>query len=179
MIAPGADLDTGDFITELVAQTDPELAAAIKPVELAMLRFEFLGAPEQVATALLGGEEPIWPLLAGVVQDRDLISSVAERWTERELPELLAAWQRYVHAIVAARLPPFVSGDAYSAASLVAQKDAGERVVSTEKLEKLFKFVDELREARQLAIYHAGINRRLLLERLLLRFSTLLAIRSK
>jgi len=179
VIAPAADMDTDNIIVDLVAATNPEIAAAVNPVELAMLQFEFLGAPEQVATALLVGEEPIWPLLAGVVQDRDLIGSVAERWTERELPELLAAWQRYVHAIVAARLPEFITGDEYSAVSVLARQRAGAGSQSIDRVEKLFKFVDELREARQLVTYHAGINRRLLLERLLLRFSTLLAIRGK
>lgn len=176
VVAPDANLDTGGVITELVATMNPEVAAAIKPVELAMLQFEFLGAPEQVAAALMVGEEPIWPFLAGVVQNRDLIGSIAERWNERELPELIAAWQRYVHAIVAARLPEYVTGDEFTGASLRARQSAARNPVDAEKL---FKFVDELREARQLVTYHAGINRRLLLERLLLKWSTLLAIRSK
>ena len=169
VIGPDADLDTTDFITGLVADTDADIASAIKPVELAMLRFEFLGAPEQVAAALLLGEEPIWPFLAGVLGDRDLISSVAERWNERELPELIAAWQRYVHALVAKRLPAYVVSAELPNISL--NQDVGASA------EKLFKFVDELREARALVTYHAGINKRLLLERLLLRWCTLLAIR--
>lgn len=166
VISPNADLDTADFITEMATEMDAEAATAINAVELSMLRFEFLGAPEQVASALVMGEEPIWPFLAGVLNDRNLIGSIAERWNDRELPELIAAWQRYVHAIVAKRLPEYVaSADLESL--FYAKKDA----------DKLFKFVDELREARQLVTYHAGLNKRLLLERLLLRWSTLLANR--
>lgn len=178
VIGPDADLDTANFIADLVAETDPEVAAAIKPVELAMLRFEFLGAPEQVASALLMGEEPIWPFLAGVLKDRGLIGSVAERWNERELPELIAAWQRYVHAIVADRLPVYISADEFAAVSLKNANGSANGSLGPAALGKLFKFVDELREARQLVTYHAGLNRRLLLERLLLRWCTLLANRA-
>jgi len=35
---------------------------------------------------------------------------------------------------------------------------------------KLYRFADELQQARALVTYHAGLNRRLLIERLLLRW---------
>ena len=121
-----------------------------------MLQFEFLGAPEQVASALVAGEEPVWPFLAAVLSNRDLITSVAERWNDRELSELTAAWQRYVHALAANRLPEYANGS--------------EKSVDKADPVKLFRFADELKEARGLVTFHAGLNRRLLLERLLLRW---------
>ena len=152
VVVPEADLDTTAYVTDLVAAVSPEAVAAIQPAELAMLQFEFSGAPELVAAALLSGEEPIWPLLAGVMSNKDLIPSIAERWNERELPDLVAAWQRYLHALAANTAPDYVS--AAGAIDAI----------------KLFRFADELAEAQGLVTYHAGINRRLLLERLLLRW---------
>ena len=156
VVAPGPDLDTSGYITDLVAAEAPEVAASLKPAELVMLQFEFLGAPEQVASALVAGEEPVWPFLAAVLSNRDLITSVAERWNDRELSELTAAWQRYVHALAANRLPEYANGS--------------EKSVDKADPVKLFRFADELKEARGLVTFHAGLNRRLLLERLLLRW---------
>jgi len=152
VVAPDTTADYSDYITRLVAAQTPNAVPEINGKQLEMLRFEFQGAPEQVASALLADEAPIWPFLAGVVEDRALITDIAERWMERELAELTAAWQRYVHALAAQRLPP------YAALNVTADN------------EKLFRFVDELRDARGLVTFHAGLNRRLLLERLLLRW---------
>jgi len=156
VVTPPADFDTSGYITEMVTVADPDRAQGLKPAELEMLRFEFLGAPEQVAQALLAGEEPVWPFLAGVLTNRDLITSIAERWSDRELAELTAAWQRYVHALAAGRLPDYAQAN-----------DAIEGRVDADKL---FLFADELKDARALVTFHAGLNRRLLLERLLLRW---------
>ncbi len=155
VVAPDPELDTSSHIAELVAKAAPDAVVAMQPAELEMLRFEFKGAPEQVAAALLAGEEPVWPALARVLDDRDLITAVAERWSDRELPELTAAWQRYVHGLAARRLPAYAS--------------VGQLPDAT----RLFRFVDELRDARGLVTFHAGLNRRLLLERLLLRWCAL------
>lgn len=154
VVAPDSGTDHSDYIRSLVAAAEPAAVADIKSAELAMLRFECMGAPEQVAVALLAGEEPIWPFLAGVLDDRALITAVAERWSERELAELTSAWQRYVHALAAAQLPDY--------APLERPPD----------VEKLFRFADELRDARGLVTFHAGLNKRLLLERLLLKWCT-------
>ena len=155
VVVPEAGLDTTAYITDLVAASSPGDVGAIKPAELVMLQFEFSGAPEQVAASLLAGEEPIWPLLTGVLSNKDLIPSIAERWNERELPDLVAAWQRYLHALAANNSPDYVS------------------VTGTIDSSRLFRFADELAEAQGLVTYHAGINRRLLLERLLLRWCSL------
>ena len=168
VIAPDPRLDTTDHINNMVGAESPDAVAANNAIQLEMLKFELNGAPEQIAAALLSGEEPVWPLLRGVLDDRSLITSVAERWNDRELPELTATWQRYAHAIAAEQLPAFADMNAETSSGVTAGASAGDK----RRLDKnkLFRFVDELRDARGLVTFHAGLNRRLLIERLLLRW---------
>lgn len=164
IVKPDPGLDTTGYVTDLVAAIAPDAVAGIKSAELEMLQFEFLGAPELVASSLVAGEEPVWPFLSGVLSDRDLITSIAERWNDRELPELTASWLRYVHALAANRLPSYAQNSA-----------AFEGQVAVRSSTKLYRFADELQQARALVTFHAGLNRRLLIERLLLRWCGLFA----
>ena len=159
VVTPAPGLDTTGYITDLVAANAPDVVAGINAAKLEMLQFEFLGAPELVAASLVAEEEPVWPFLAGVLSDRNLITSIAERWNDRELAELTASWLRYVHALAADQLPGYAQNS---------EAFTGQGAVRSSA--KLYRFADELQQARALVTFHAGINRRLLLERLLLRW---------
>jgi len=72
----------------------------------------------------------------------------------------MAAWQRYVHALVADQLPVYAT----LSPELVQPDQA-----------RLFRFADELADARSTVMYNPGVNKRLLLERLLLRWASAVA----
>ena len=138
------------YIRELLGDLQPNAT------ELAMLSFEFGGAPEAVVAALHAEEEPLWPLLQAVLDDKRLISSVAERWQARDTAALLGAWLRYLHGLAAQSSPDYV------------------QLQHGHQSEQLFRLADDLRQARALAARHSGVNVRLLLERLLFRWVTAL-----
>ena len=146
------DAAVAEFTAELAGSAytdaDPELRR--------MLAFEAAGAPEQVAAALLSGSKPLWPMLRDALVAGANLSALAEAAQHQELTDLLTGWQRYTHALASERLP------AYATLPLPEAREA------------LFRFVDELNDQGALAAVHQGLNQRLLLERLLSRWVTLL-----
>ena len=150
-IRPGADTATADFVKELLREADADERWVADPPTLAMLQFELGGAPERIAQALTLEEEPLWPALSAVRSKPELIGATSDTWRPRPLADLLSSWARYAHAVVAQAQPVFMDvPDLNHAARL-----------------KWLDFADELTQSRALAAGHAGVNGRLILDRLL------------
>ena len=156
-IRPGAASDSGEFIQLLLRESGAEDRWSADAGLIAMLRFELGGAPELVAGAISADEEPIWPALQAAIANPESIGDVSQNWQSRALAELLGAWLRYVHSILAAQTPEYLDPIDLSAAARG----------------KWFEFAEELTRSRALATRHVGINGRLLLDRLLGRWVAL------
>lgn len=150
-IRPTPDWVTADFVQDLLREADAEKRWLADAPALAMLDFEFGGAPERVAQALSLEEEPLWPALAGLLDQPELIGSISQAWQPRPLAELLSSWARYVHSIVSDQRPTFMQVPA----------------IDPRARRKWFEFAEELTRSRALAARHSGINSRLVLDRLL------------
>ncbi|MEM7218911.1 MAG: hypothetical protein AAF515_11150 [Pseudomonadota bacterium] len=139
---PGLDADGGELIDELL---DGERADAS---QREMLAFEYAGAPEPVAAAILAGDGPLWPHLERLLAGRASATETAETLQAWGSAELLNAWQRYQHAALAGKLPSYVTPRPPAAHPGIDRS------------------AQELLRHRRLLARHAGVNVRLVLERL-------------